>query len=258
MKYIRCTLRFSESTIHPVHQFIEKHDAMVKDQLLHGNITHEEWDTFLFYGEGDANAYAAALARTPQIIEYEVTRIDTSETEHGDKTIPKNGDRNQTGEIYECRGDSTTNSSTGSFYAYVKQEPSDMDAQLFDAFTRSGVIVVPPIDFLGDGTAHLTVVGEPDALQSSLAAVPDGVRLSVDRIGEYDGQAAFDPGLTDRQFEAIVAAVETGYYEVPREGSVAAIARKLGCASGTASEHLRKAEREIMESVVANATPKHP
>lgn len=257
MKYIRCTLRFSESTIHPVHQFIEEHDAMVKDQLLHGNITREEWDTFLFYGEGDANAYAAALARIPQIIEYEVTRIDTSETERGDETIPENGDGagNQAGEIYEGSEEGTTSSSRGSFYAYVKQEPSDIDAQLFDAFTRSGVIVVPPIDFLSDGTARVTVVGEPDALQSSLAAVPEGVRLAVERVGEYEGGAAFDPGLTDRQFEASVAAVETGYYEIPREGSVAAIARELGCSSGTASEHLRKAERKIMESVVTHMNP---
>lgn len=250
MKSIRCTLRFSESTIHPIHQFIGEHDAMVKDQLLHGNITRGEWDTFLFYGEGDANAYAAALARTPQIIEYEVTRIDTvsntrDERERGRDCTAENGD---------SVGD-TSLSRSDSFYAYVKQEPSDIDERLFDAFTRSGVIVVPPVDFLGDGTARVTVVGESDALQSSLAAVPDGVRLAVERVGEYEGLAAFDPELTDRQLEASVAAVETGYYEIPREGSVAAIAQELGCSSGTASEHLRKAERKIIESVVAYMSP---
>lgn len=218
MKYLRCALRFSESTIHPVHRFIGEHDAMVKDQLLHGNTTNDEWDTFLFYVEGDMGAYASALAATSQIREYEVMRIDESED---------------------------------SFYAYVEQEASEIDKQLFDAFSRSGVIVVPPTTFLDDGTAQLTILGEPDALQSSLAAVPDEIQIDVERVGEYNrSPATFDPGLTDRQFEAIAAAVETGYYEIPRRGSVTDISQELGCASGTASEHLRKAEQKIMETVV--------
>jgi predicted DNA binding protein len=218
MKYVRCVLRFPESAIHPVHRFIGEHDAMVKDQLLHGNTATDGWDTFLFYVEGDSDAYESALASTPQIREYEIIGIDGKD----------------------------------SFYAYVMQEANDIDETLFASFSRSGVIVVPPIDFLSDGTARLTIAGEPDALQSSLAAVPDEISLDVKRVGEYDGtQAAFDPELTDRQFEAVAAAVEADYYAVPRRGSIAEISDELGCATGTASEHLRKAEKKIMETVVS-------
>jgi predicted DNA binding protein len=223
MKYLRCVLRFPESVIHPVHRFIGEHDAVVKDQLLHGNTMGDDWDTFLFYVEGDSEAYASALAATPQIHEYEIIRIDSED----------------------------------SFYAYVTQEANEIDEQLFDTFSRSGVIVVPPVDFLSDGTARLTIVGESDALQSSLAAVPDEIQLDVERVGEYDGtQATFDPELTDRQLEAVAAAVETGYYAVPRRGTITEISDELGCASGTASEHLRKAEQKVMESLVAlRSTP---
>lgn len=216
MKYVRCVLRFSKSAIHPVHQFIGEHDAMVKDQLLHGNTATEGWDTFLFYVEGDSDAYESALASTPQIREYEILGIEED-----------------------------------SFYAYVMQEANEIDETLFASFSRSGVIVVPPIDFLSNGTARLTIAGEPDALQSSIAAVPDEIGLDIERVGEYDGmQAAFDPELTDRQFEAVAAAVETGYYAVPRQGTITEIGDELGCASGTASEHLRKAEAKVMETVV--------
>jgi predicted DNA binding protein len=216
MKYLRCTLRFSESTMHPVHRFIGEHDAVVKDQLLHGNTMDDAWDTFLFHVEGDSDEYASALAATPQIHDYDLTRIDEN-----------------------------------TFYAYVQQEASEIDKQLFTAFSRSGVIIIPPVSFLDDGTARLTIVGEPDALQSTLAAVPDEIRLDVTQVGEYSRTPeTFDPGLTDRQFEAVAAAVETGYYEVPRRGSIADISDELGCASGTASEHLRKAEQKIMETVV--------
>lgn len=217
MKYLRCVLRFPESAIHPVHQFIDKHDAMVKDQLLHGNTETDGWDTFLFYVEGDSDAYESALAATPQIREYEIIEIGGED----------------------------------SFYAYIQQEANEIDEKLFASFSRSGVIVMPPIDFLGDGIARLTIAGEPDALQSSLAAVPAEIRVDIKQVGEYDGtQAAFDPELTDRQFEAVAAAVETGYYEIPRRGTITEIGDELDCASGTASEHLRKAEGKIMETVV--------
>ncbi|UPM42596.1 helix-turn-helix domain-containing protein [Halocatena salina] len=226
MKYVRCTLRFSESMIHPVHQCITEDDAMVKDQLLHGNRTNE-MDTFLFYVEGGMDTYASALDRTPQIREYELTPIARAAT----------GTDNE------------------EFYAYVKQEPSETDEQLFDAFTSDGVIVVPPIDFLGDGTAKLTVLGEPAALSSVLDVVPDGVHVDVDRIGEYDRHdGVFEPDVTDRQYEALVTAFETGYYELPRQGSLEEIAREMGCSTATASEHLRKAERKIIERFVVYTT----
>lgn len=182
-------------------------------------------DTFLFYVEGEMDAYASALDRTPQISGYELTRI----------------------------GDTATGTATEEFYAYVKQEPSETDEQLFGAFTSDGVIVVPPIDFLGDGTAKLTVLGESAALSSTLDVVPDGVHVDVKRIGEYNRHSgAFDPAVTDRQYEAVATALETGYYELPRQGSLEGIASEMGCSTGTASEHLRKAHRKIIERFVAH------
>jgi predicted DNA binding protein len=52
--------------------------------------------------------------------------------------------------------------------------------------------------------------------------------------------------LTDRQREAVRAAVEAGYYAVPREASLADVAEAIGCAESTASEHLRRAEAAVM------------
>ncbi|RRJ30357.1 helix-turn-helix domain-containing protein [Halocatena pleomorpha] len=224
MKYVRCALRFSESMIHPIHRFIEDHDAMVKDQLLYGNRTNAV-DSFLFYGEGKMDAYASALDRVPQIRDYEVTPI------------------------------STTESDVETFYAYVKQGPNETDERLFGAFTRDGVITASPVEFLADGSARLTVVGGSTALSSALDAVPDGVHVDIDRIGEYDRyEGVFDPNLTDRQYNALLTAFETGYYELPRQGSIAEIADKMDCSTATASEHIRKAERKIIERFVAHTT----
>jgi len=57
--------------------------------------------------------------------------------------------------------------------------------------------------------------------------------------------------LTDRQQEAVHAALEHGYYEVPREGTVEDVAATLDCAPSTASNHLRKAEARLVEAVTA-------
>lgn len=216
MKYLRLTLRFSGAALHPMHELIDDHEAVERDLLLHGNTATDGWDTFLFYVDGARAPYEAALERTDRVVDYELTDL----------------------------GD-------GSFYAYLKQEESPIDDHLFGLFSRTGIILVPPVEFVEGARATLTVLGDPDVLQATLADLPAGVSASVERVGEYDGrQAAFDPGLTGRQREAVAAAVERGYYAVPRECSVEAVAADLGCSAGTAAEHLRKAERNVMRALV--------
>ncbi|QLD87572.1 helix-turn-helix domain-containing protein [Natronomonas salina] len=216
MKSMRCTLRFEESAMHPVHRRIAEDDAFVRDQLLFGHRSEAGPDTMLFYAEGDCEAFADALAATDRIVDHEVRPLDES-----------------------------------SCYAYVREDMSEFDVRLQEAFEGPGLLVVPPVEFRSDGTARLTVVGEPAALQAALEDVPAEASVDVERIGEYDGSP---PGtgadLTDRQREAAAAALEVGYYDVPRSGSLEAVADELGCAPGTASEHLRKAERAALAAAV--------
>jgi len=217
MKYLRLRLRFDEAAIHPMQRFVRDSDRVERDLLLHGTTGTDGFDTLLFYVEGDVDPYAAALEAVDSIHDYDISRLDDD-----------------------------------GFYAYIEQEPSDLDETLFDTFSRPGVIVVPPVEFGSDGTAELTILGKPAALQSALESIPDAVDADVERIGEYDGgRTGFDPGLTDRQYEAVAAAVEGGYYETPAECSVEDVAAELDCASGTAAEHLRKAERKVMRELVA-------
>lgn len=81
-----------------------------------------------------------------------------------------------------------------------------------------------------------------------------GISPDVLDIGDY-GHRGLDPAdrLTDRQFEAVSAAVDAGYYDDPRAGSVGDVADRLGCAPGTAAEHRRCAERTIMADVVTDS-----
>lgn len=201
--------------MHPVHRRLADDDALVRDELLHGHRSDDGPDTLLFYVEGDREAYVDALAAADRVVDFEVTPLGED----------------------AC-------------YAYVREDSAEFDIRLRDAFEGPGMLVVPPVEFRSDGTARLTVVGEPEALQTALEDVPAEARVDVDSIGEYDGPPETDVGLTDRQREAAAAALEVGYYDVPRSGSLEAVADELGCAPGTASEHLRKAERAALAAAV--------
>jgi len=57
------------------------------------------------------------------------------------------------------------------------------------------------------------------------------------------------PDLSERQAEALVTALEAGYYEIPREVTTAEVAEALGVTRRTAEEHLRRAENKLVESM---------
>jgi predicted DNA binding protein len=53
--------------------------------------------------------------------------------------------------------------------------------------------------------------------------------------------------LTPQQFKCIRAAVELGYFDLPKRKDARAIAKKLNMAHSTFLEHIRKAEKAIFE-----------
>ncbi len=219
MKYVRLAIDFSDQFIHPVHQRIVEHDGLARDRLLYGTRTTGP-DTFLFAVEGDRQLYEQALEDVPEISFYELSNPDTT-------------------------------SSPGTFYAYIEQEPITPDEQLFAVFERTGVIVVPPVDFRSDGTARMTVVGRAERLQTTIDHLPEEMGVTIARVGNYERlRGGFGPALTDRQYDALTVANDCGYFDVPRTASIDDVAKRLDCATGTASEHLRKAQRELTEWLV--------
>jgi len=113
------------------------------------------------------------------------------------------------------------------------------------------LLTVPPLEYRPGGELRFSVIGEPDALQATLAAIPDAISIEIDEVGEYDRRRTPTGfSLTDRQREALEAGTRTGYYDAPRTGSVEDVASALDCAASTASNHLRKAEARLVGEVV--------
>lgn len=220
MRYVRLTLDTAEEAIHPMQAFVMESDAIDVERLVNWNTSHPEHDHLLFHVEGDREAYEAAIEDVDSIVEYDLTPIDER-----------------------------------SFYVYVTERPRESDEALKALIEGTSMVLIPPVEYHPDGTIRMTVGGEEGDLQALIAYAPDAFTVDVEEVGEYDRPR---PGpvadLTDRQREAVAAAVDVGYYAVPREGSVANVAATLDCAESTASNHLRKAEATVMGWLVERST----
>jgi len=102
-----------------------------------------------------------------------------------------------------------------------------------------------------DRGATMSLVGSHGAISGSLADYEDaGVSPDLRRIGGYDGGERPLDRLTDRQREVIETAWEMGYYEVPREVPASAVATELDLDGSTVSEHLQRAERNLLSQLL--------
>ncbi|WP_152042750.1 helix-turn-helix domain-containing protein [Salinigranum salinum] len=236
MKSLRLRLHPAPDAVHPMHEFVVRHEGYTRSRLVTedesepgagssgGSGSPDDADdeprALLFHVEGPdprRDAYADALRDTDSVVDFELDRRDRT------------------------------------LYAYVLEDRSPFDERLAATFSRLRLVVVPPVDFAADRSIRLTVVGSASAVQSAVSAVPERIETDVRRVGGFDGTVVDPTGgaaLTERQREAVEAAVEVGYYGATREGSVAAVAEALNCSTGTAAEHLRKAEARVMRAVV--------
>lgn len=216
MKYLEVRVDMPAWARHPMQEFCRCSSAMGRVELITWNTTSEDAEYAFFRIEGDVDAYRRRIEAVESIRRYNLTPIDD-----------------------------------GSFYSYVVQEPREAERRWRQAFLRRNLVVVPPIVYDADARMLLTVVGDQDDLQALVDGFPEGFDLTVEGVGDYDDRRrTLAANLTDRQLEAVRVAVELGYYAVPRDAGLAAVADALGCAESTASKHLRKAETRVMTRLV--------
>ncbi len=208
MKWLRVVLTLPDEYLHPMHAFVCRSPDVEREVLLEGK-ADDGTETLLAYVEGDRDAYEAELDARPEVVEHHVT----------------------------ADGDD-------GFYLYLRGTLGDAGVELMAALDRDSLVLVPPIEFRSDRTMHLSLVGHPDDLQAALDALPDAIDVDVRRVGAYAD--ALSDRLTDRQREALDAAWTAGYYAVPRDTDLTAVADELDCAVSTASDLLRRAEARLV------------
>lgn len=216
MKYVRARFDLPPDGRHPMHQFAVEADAVSEYELLAGWPTPDGGATLLLRFVGDADAYREAIGGVETVAEAHV------EAGAGEDV-----------------------------YVYARDTQEYATGYGMGDLLEPGLVVVPPVVFHVDGSATVAFVGPPGEVQSALDALADDVSVTVEavtRYGRHPTQSG-GGGLTDRQREAVEAAVELGYYGATRESSVEAVGAALGCSASTAAEHLRRAEATVMERV---------
>lgn len=219
MKYLRVTATFEPDRIPPLYADVGDGSPISELRVVDWNLAATDRTTLLYAIDGDAEQFRDGAGGTDG-----VERVTLSE------------------------GPGPT------AYALVDVRPGAIP--LFDAvvtaMASAGAVVRPPLVYRdGRSTGH--VVGTPGPLQALVDEAGPGIDVRIDEIGRFPGQRA-EPAatLSDRQREAVLAALSAGYYEQPRGATHQDVARELGCAPNTASEHLQKAEAKLVRAGMAD------
>ncbi len=114
----------------------------------------------------------------------------------------------------------------------------------------------------GDAPIQIVLeVPDHESLVSVLQLVSDAsVPVQTEEITQFDTgdemSVSIDLGmLTAKQREALVLALEKGYYKRPRDADLAALADRLGITKSAVSQRLRTAEIKLVESALERYIP---
>jgi predicted DNA binding protein len=214
---MRClTVRLSghPETLHPLLAHITDEALFREVLMLDWSFSAEPPSTaVLLYLDGDIDAYEQILATTEGVHNYDVTRLGRN---------------------------------TG--YAFVHSRSPPVETEILSVGSQDGLLPISPVRYHHDGSFSFRVLGALDTLQAAVAALPEAVETHIEKIGGHElGRSPLPPEFPARQWEALTVAFEAGYYDVPRTATRDDVAERLDCAPSTATEHLQKAERRLVE-----------
>ena len=113
--------------------------------------------------------------------------------------------------------------------------------------TANGVI----LDMENDGSAWILTVWMPDRTDLGHLwdyAQENGIDIDLLRVNEYASLGKTDAGLTDSQRDALLVALEAGYFEEPRNASLGEVAADLDISQPAASGLLRRGIKRLVIS----------
>lgn len=138
----------------------------------------------------------------------------------------------------------------------ILQESAEM---VLVQFETSEPILLLPVQAAGT-PLELPFVVHDGTVDWEITATQERLSTLADQLREFD--IRFDVRsvvhelettklLTERQTQIVKRAVETGYYDTPRESTLTELAADLGLAKSTCSEILHRAEEKIVKQFAA-------
>jgi hypothetical protein len=214
MRYVKVVLVPDGDEFHPAADVLAAESAVIREAIDHVNLLNDGTAVTLSRLRGDPDRLVEILEATAAVI-----RFDVSET-------------------------------GGALQAYTHFEPNETTLALLELTREHELVLDTPVEYGPDGSLRVAVIGEDDVVQSAVAAVPEGVRLELEQLSDYEPeQRELSSLLTARQQEILDAAVEVGYYEAPRDATHEDVADRVGVSTTTVGEHLRKIEARLLSEI---------
>jgi predicted DNA binding protein len=123
------------------------------------------------------------------------------------------------------------------------------DAKLLSPVVASANGVI--LDMENDGDAWILTVWMPERMGLSHLwdyAQQNDIEIELLRVNDYASLGSADAGLTDSQREALLVAVESGYFEEPRNATLGEVAAELDISQPAASGLLRRGIKRLVVS----------
>jgi predicted DNA binding protein len=214
MRCLRVRLSGESETLHPLLPHITDERLFREVLMLDWSFSAEPPSTtVLLYLDGDVHAFEEILATADVVHDYDVTFLGQE------------------------RG-----------YAFVHSRSPPVESEVLSIGSRDGLLPISPVRYHRDGSFTFRVLGTLDTLRAAVEALLESVEAHIEKIGGHElGRSPLPPEFPARQWEALTVAFEAGYYDVPRTATRDDVAERLDCAPSTATEHLQKAERRLVE-----------
>jgi DNA-binding NarL/FixJ family response regulator len=214
MRYATVVISPTGEGLQPADRALSSESTVTRDSLQQVNLLSDGTCVSLYNVRGDLERAAAILESQPDVIS-----LDVSGEQEG--------------------------------LAYVHFRPTEVVERLLLILRENEVVLQTPVDCIEEGGIRATLVGDDETIRAVVDAIPEALTLSLEGIGDYhpESQELFS-SLTPRQQEILEAAVEMGYYQVPRGATHEEIAETVGVSAGTVGEHLRKVEGKVLSTLV--------
>lgn len=203
--------------------------------------------------DGEFHPAHTALVEEPEVTRVAIDHLNQLADGTGVTLFHMRGSRERIEEVLGDTGDVESFEVTAvedGYHVYVHFEPEGLAADLLEMTRQHELVLDMPIEALPEGGHRLSVIGDEEAFREAVADAPDGIRVELERIADYQPDAE-ESLLTDRQREILETAVSEGYYDVPRRASRDDLAETLDLSGGTVSEHLRKIEATVLREHVS-------
>lgn len=221
MQHVRVELDANgrEAKFHPVWNLLTNSSFIERGAALQWNYTGQSLGIILKI-QGDKESFVNEIETFPEIADYELEPVES-----------------------------------GLFFVYISDKMTGKVQAGFEIVSAYPVVVLPPVVFTESGKIACSFLGSQSQVQTVIDGIPDSISITIQEVTGMAGASHilnFSSILTDRQWDALQAAYDLGYYDIPRKVGHEQVADAIGCAPSTAAEHLRKAESELVRLIISD------